>query len=62
MQVVTMPTDPKLAMAGTAQKIIVLKRQSDVKDPLEEAKLICEKNKQTLEAKKKELLLKPNDL
>lgn len=62
MQVVAMPTDPKLAMSGTAQKIMVLKRQSDTKDPLEEAKLICEKNEQTLEAKKKELLLKPNDL
>ena len=41
---------------------MVLKRQSDIKDPLEETKLIYEKKEQTLEAKKKELLLKPNDL
>lgn len=44
MEVVTVPMDPKFATSGMAQKVMVLKKQNNVKDPFEEAKLICEKN------------------
>lgn len=54
MQVVTMPTNPKLATSGMAQKIMVLRKQSDMKDSFKEAKLSHEKNEQTLKARKQE--------
>lgn len=65
IQVVTVPTDQKLNTSKTAQKIIVLKKQSNREDPFKEARLIYEKKKKKeriMKTRKQRILLKPNDL